>query len=188
MKKNGGSVVRRVPFQRVQSLIRAHIGACQVRQAVKARKGNQPDTLHFYPIPEYPFSSVAVDFCHLPEVRHRDNKLYNSVFVVVCRLTGYIQAIPCNENITSDQLASLFLDRVVSLISLPKEIFSDNNKLVDADFFRTVCELSGIEQWKSPVYRPQSNGRAERAVQVVVNSLRTFLEQVSSQVGKHKRT
>ena len=37
--------------------------------------------------------------------------------------------------------------------------------------------MSGVEQHSSVAYRPQSNGRAERAVQSIVNSLRQYLEQ-----------
>ena len=39
--------------------------------------------------------------------------------------------------------------------------------------------MSGIEQHKGVVKRPQSNGRAEAVVKAVVNSLRRFLDQRS---------
>ena len=128
-----------------------------------------------------------MDFCHLPTVT-RSKVEYDSVLVVVCGLTGYVRAIPCNERMTSEQLASLFLEQVVSFFGLPKETFSDNDKVIDASFFSTLCKLSGIEEYRSPVYRARSNGRAERAVQVVIDSLRKFLEQVSAQKVKHKHT
>ena len=64
----------------------------------------------------------------------------------------------------------------------------DNDKIIDASFFSTFCKLSGIEEYHSSVYRARSNGRAERAVQVVIDSLRKFLEQVLAQKVKHKQT
>ena len=128
-----------------------------------------------------------MDFCHLPTVT-RSKVEYDSVLVVVCCLTGYVRAIHCNERMTSEQLACLFLEQVVSFFGLPKDIFSDNDKIIDACFFSTFCKSSGIEEYCSPVYRAHSNGRAERAVQVVVDSLRKFLEHVSAQKVKHKHT
>ena len=86
-------------------------------------------------------------------------------------------ALPCSTTITSSELASLFLTRFVTFFGLPKEIFSDVDKIMHADFFCTFCQLSGIEEYRSPVYRKKSNGRAERAVQVVVDSLRKLLQQ-----------
>ena len=86
-------------------------------------------------------------------------------------------ALPCSTAIASSELASLFLTRFVTFFGLPKEIFSDVDKIMHADFFSTFCQLSGIEEYRSPVYRKKSNGTAERAVQVVVDSLRKLLQQ-----------
>ena len=146
------------------------LGHCQVCQAVKGRKGLQPDTMHSYPIPEYPFSSISPDVCKLDEVK-QGAVVYDSVFVIVCCLTGYVMALPCSTSIFSSELASLFLTCFVTFFGLPKE------KIMHADFFSTFCKLSGIDEYRCPVYRRKSNGRAERAVQVVVDSLRKLLQQ-----------
>ena len=53
---------------------------------------------------------------------------------------------------------------------------SDNASIIKSAFFNTLCSLSGVEMHKSIIYRPQSNGRAERAVQSVIDALRTFLK------------
>ena len=100
--------------------------------------------------------------------------MYDSVFVILCRLTGYVMALPCSTTITSSELASLFLTHFLTFFGLPKEIFSDVDKIVHADLFSTFCQLSGIEEYRSPVYRKKSNGRAERAVQVFVDRLRNL--------------
>ena len=60
----------------------------------------------------------------------------------------------------------------MGVMGLPHEICSDPDHIITKDFFTTLCELSGVQQKQSPVYRRRSNGRAERAVQVVLDSLR----------------
>ena len=58
---------------------------------------------------------------------------------------------------------------------------SSNDKIISKTFFDTLCGMSGIEQHKGVVKRPQSNGRAKAAVKAIVNSLRHFLDQRSKQ-------
>ena len=59
-------------------------------------------------------------------------------------------------------------------------IYSDWDKLINAEFCKEVFKLTGIDEYKSPVYWPKCNGRAENAVQLVVNSLRKLLNQKHS--------
>ena len=60
-------------------------------------------------------------------------------------------------------------------MGLPNEIVSDNDHLISSSFLKTLCELVGIEQHFSIIYRPKGNGRAEAAVKAVVSMLRICL-------------
>ena len=111
--------------------------------------------------------------CHA----HRRDTEYDYVLVVVCRLTGYVIATPCQKSLTAEGLAELFLEKVVQFAGLPHTIFTDHDHLINAKFFHTLCSQAGVDVKNSPIYRPRSNGRAERAVQTVITSLRKFLMQ-----------
>ena len=159
--------------------ISAMIGSCAVCKMCKARGGLRPESCHSFPIPQYPFSSVSMDFCDMGQENATENRgvTYDYLLATVYRLTGYTMAIPCSRTITAPQLAELYLERVVGLMGLPNENFSDHDHLMTANFFMTLCDLSGVQQKQSPIYRPRSNGRAETAVQVVLDILRIFLAQ-----------
>ena len=58
---------------------------------------------------------------------------------------------------------------------LTREIQADNQSIIRSTFFNALCNRAGIEQAKSIVYRPKSNGRAERAVQSTINTLQQYL-------------
>ena len=58
---------------------------------------------------------------------------------------------------------------------MSREIYSDNQSIISSEFFDALCGLAGVTQAKSIVYRPQSNGCAERAVQSIRNALRLYL-------------
>jgi hypothetical protein len=155
------------------------LGRCHECQTTKARRGKQPDTCEFAPVPQYPFTSLAIDFCKLPECLQKSTgKKVDYLMVIVCRQTGYVLAIPCQEKgLDSKSAASLFLDRCVHMFGLPKEFICDNASIINSEFLKDSFAMSGVEQHSSVAYRPQSNGRAERAVQSIVNSLRQYLEQ-----------
>ena len=148
---------------------------------VKPRKGVQPDTCEYGPVPEYPFSALSMDFVDLPP-RTVHSVLYDYAFVCVCRLTGYVISVPCQKTIDARQLARLFLTRVMPVTGIPDKKFSDRDKLITSSFFTTLNELSGINMSQSAAYRPHANGRAENAVQMVIQSLR----KVIAQSGKKK--
>ena len=149
---------------------------CQVCQAVKPRRGKAPGTMDFFPIPEDVFSSLCMDFLELESVKGSDGKEYNYVLVIVCRLSGYIVAVPCQKSgLTAQSLAQLFLEKCICLMGLPNEIVSDQDHLISSKFFTTLCDLVGIQQHFSIIYRPKGNGRAEAAVKAIVNILRLAL-------------
>ena len=140
----------------LRAAISAMIGSCAVCKTCKARRGLQPESCHSFPIPEYPFSSVSMDFCDMGQENATEIRgvTYDYLFVVVCQLTGYTMAIPCSRTITAPQLAELYLERVVGRMGLPDETFSDHDHLITADIFMTLCDLSGVQQKQSPIYRP----------------------------------
>ena len=116
-----------------------------------------------------------MDFSKLPLVSVGDEK-FDDAFVIVDQLTGYTMAIPClGKGLNAEKAASLLLEKCFFFTGLPHEIMSDNDKVISKDFFETLCALSGSEQHKGVIYCPQSNGRAEVAVKLVVNSLRRYL-------------
>ena len=58
---------------------------------------------------------------------------------------------------------------------MPREVHSDNRFSISSKLFDALGGLAGITQAKSIVYRPQSNGLAERAVQSIITALRLHL-------------
>ena len=104
-----------MPYARPRETVNKALSDCVFCAQAKARRGPHPDSCKPCPVPSFPFSSVAVDFVDLPEVHNQSAKtemLANYVMVIVCRLTGYVMAIPCCKGgLTSRKAAELFLHR-----------------------------------------------------------------------------
>ena len=54
---------------------------------------------------------------------------YDSILVMVDRLTKYTHFIPCKATLTAEQLGYLVLDRLVRYHGIPKAFITDRDKL-----------------------------------------------------------
>ena len=169
--------VRNLSDDDLRDRVKEGVDACVVCAQSKVRGGPHPDSCEPFLVPSYPFASVPMDFVPLPEVRHPETRVKGDcAMVIVCRLTGYILAIPCRqEGLTSHKAAALFLHHCALFTGMPREIHSDTQSIISSGFFDALCGLAGIIHAKSIVYRPKSKGRAERAVQSIINALRLYL-------------
>ena len=140
-----------VPKRHWSDVVSAVVEGCPVCPATKHRRGTQPESNQPYPIPEYPFRSVCIDFCDLTSdpCTHRNTE-YDYVLIVVCRLTGYVIAVPCQKTLTSEELAEIFLERVVQVAGSPQTIFTNHHHLINVTFFGTLCSQAGIDVNKQP--------------------------------------
>ena len=127
------------------------LGRCHECQTTKARRGKQPDTCEFPPSPQYPFTSLAIDFCKLPECLQKNTgKKVDYLMVIVCRPTGYVLSMPCQEKgLDGKNAASLFLDGCVHMFGLPKEFICDNVSIINCECLRDSFAMSGVEQHSS---------------------------------------
>ena len=112
-----------MPYAQLRETVNKALSDCVVCAQVKARRGPHPDSCRPFPVPSFPFSSVAIDFVDLPVVRNQSTKteiLSKYALVVVCWLTGYVMAVPCcKEGLTSRKAAELFLHRCGFLMGIP---------------------------------------------------------------------
>ena len=160
------------------------VAHCPLCQTVKPDRTGQNKTLDYYPIPGEIFASLAVDFVDLPLVK-MEAEDFDCAMVIVCRLSGYVMAIPClKKGLTAKQAAWLFWRNCVHIMGLPVEIFSDKDHLIQSNFFKTLVALSGVSQYHSITYRPQGNGRAETAVRQVIELLRKHCWKSSHQLNQ----
>ncbi len=81
-------------------------------------------------IPETPWTSISMDFIvDLPK-----SKSFDSVFVVVDRLTNMAHFVPCNKTIIGKEMARLFLENVYKYHGLLDDIISDRGMKFTSKF------------------------------------------------------
>lgn len=88
------------------------------------------------PVPTAVWLSISLDFItKLPlSQEHLTQLRYDSILVVVCRLSKYIYFIPYKEASTAEELAYTFLLTVISYHGMPQELVTDRDKLFTSNF------------------------------------------------------
>ena len=115
----------------------------------KPQHGAHPDNQNFFPVPTYPFASIAIDFVELPATQFCGDN-YDYLMVIVDRLTDYVLALPCRKKgLMAEKAAELFLERCVFLMGLLKDITADNAGIINGIFWNTLFTLSGVEQCRT---------------------------------------
>jgi hypothetical protein len=100
---------------------------------------------------------------------------YDSIFVVMDRLTKYTHFIPYNEDFIVQSLAIIFVDRIVRYHRIPKAIISDKDKLFTSAFWKTLIAMLGIKLKLLTAFYPTTDGQTERMNQTLEVYLRYYV-------------
>jgi len=123
-------------------------------------------------IPEKSWMHILADFItKLPLAQE-----YDSILVVVNRLTKIVYFIPTTEKMSAEGLARLFRDNVWKLYGLPKSIISDRGPQFVIGLMQELNEMLGIKSKLSMVFYPQTDGQIERVNQELEQYLRMFID------------
>jgi len=99
-------------------------------------------------IPERPWMYISADFItKLPLAQG-----YNSILVVVDRLTKMVHFIPITEKTLAEGLTRLFRDNVWKLYRLPESIISDKGPQFTVGLMRELNRMLGIKSKMSMVF------------------------------------
>ena len=77
---------------------------------------------------------------------------FDSIIVIVNKLTKYTIIVPFKEPYKADQLAFVLLDRLIRDYSIPKSIISDRDKLFTLNYWKTLIAAIGTKLRMSTVY------------------------------------
>jgi hypothetical protein len=146
-----------------------YIALCDVCNRVKAEHQKPAGLLQPLPIPEWKWDNVGMDFITgLP----RTKSGYDSIWVVVDRLTKVAHFIPVKTTYTSARLAKIYMNRIVCLHGVPKSIVSDRGTQFTSHFWRQLHESLGTRLEFNTTFHPQTDGQTKRANQILEDMLR----------------
>ena len=83
---------------------------------------------------------------------------FDSIMVIVDKLTKYAIMVPFKESYKADQLAFVLLDRLIRDHGIPKSITSDRDKLFTSNYWKTLIAAIGTKLRMSTAYHLQTDG------------------------------
>jgi transposase InsO family protein len=121
-----------------------------------------------------PFETVAMDFI----VKLPLSEGYDSILTIMDHdCTKMTIFIPCNESISAEGVARLYLQHVFKNYGLPQKIISDRDTRFTGKFMRELCRILGIQQNMSTAYHPRTNGQSERSNQWIEQFFRFYIDE-----------
>jgi hypothetical protein len=104
----------------------------------------------------------------------RTQKGYDSIWVIINRLTKVTHFIPIKMMYTGPQLAELYISKIISLHGVPKKIVFDRGTQFTSKFYESLHEPMDTKLNFSLAYHPQTDGQIEQVNQILEDMLRTF--------------
>ena len=111
----------------------------------------------------------------LPVSTDWKGKSYDSILVIVNRLTKIVRYEPVKITINALSLAKVIIDIVVWHDGLLDSIITDQGSLFTLKFWSSLCYFLGIKRRLSTAFHPQTNGQTERQNSTMEAYLRAFV-------------
>ena len=109
------------------------------------------------PIPEWKWERIAMDFvAGLPKTMGK----YDSIRVIVDRLTKSDHFIPVKVTYNAEKLAKLYISKIVWLHGVPLSIISDRGTQFTSKFWKTLHAELGTRLDLSTAFHPQTDGQS----------------------------
>jgi IS30 family transposase len=148
--------------------IEEYVSLCDTIQRVKAEHQRPAGLLQPLKIPEWKWEEIRMDFIiGLP----RTQAGYDSIWVIVNRLTKVAHFIPVKTTYLGAKLAELYMSRIVCLHGVPKKIVSDRGSQFTSKFWEKLHESMDTKLNFSSAYHPQTDGQTERTNQILEDML-----------------
>jgi hypothetical protein len=146
-----------------------YVPLCDTCQRVKEEHQRPAGLLQPVKILEWKWEEIGMDFIvGLP----RTQAGYDSIWVIVNRLTKVAHFILVRTTYSSAKLAELYMSRIMFLHGIPKKIVSDRGSMFTSKFWEKFHESMDTKLNFSSPYHPQIDGQMERTNQILEDMLR----------------
>ena len=131
-----------------------------------------------------PFEVVAIGQYFITKLPESEG--YDSILTITDHNCSKVSIfIPCQEEISSEQMAALYMTHIFTRFGLPSKIISDRDLRFASKFSRELCWILGIQQNISTAYHPQMDGQSEQMNQWLEQYLRFWVNKQQDNWAKY---
>ncbi|GJY94077.1 putative reverse transcriptase domain-containing protein [Tanacetum coccineum] len=162
--------------------IATYVSKCLTCAKVKAEHQKPSGLLQQPEIPIWKWERITMDFItKLP----RTPSGYDSIWVIVDRLTKSAHFILMNKKYKMEKLTRLYLKEIVYRHEVPVLIISNRDPHFASRFWRSLQKSLGTNLDMSTAYHPETDGQSERTIQTLEDMLRACVIDFGSGWDKH---
>ncbi|GJS87546.1 putative reverse transcriptase domain-containing protein [Tanacetum coccineum] len=155
---------------------------CLTCAKVKAEHQKSSGLLQKPEIPIWKWERITTDFItKLP----RTPSGYDSIWVIVDRLTKSAYFILINEKYKMEKLTRLYLKEIICRHGVPVSIILDRDPRFASRFWRSLQKSLGTNLDMSIAYHPETDGQSERTIQTLEDMLCACVIDFGSGWDKH---
>ena len=156
--------------------VEAYVKGCDMCLALKAVRHKPYGDLQFLLIPTHSWKDLLMNFVTgLPILTDWKRDSYDSILVIVDRLTKMVDYKPVKITIDAQGLAEVIIDVIIRHHSLPDSIVTDKGSLFTSKFWLSLCYFLGIKRWLSTAFHPQTDGQIKRQNSIIEAYLQAFV-------------
>jgi hypothetical protein len=161
--------------------IARYVARCDTCRRVKAIHLKAAGPLQSLPIPTWKWEDISMDFI---VGLSRTAKGYDSIWVIVDRLTKVAHFLLVKTVHPVAVYAQLYIARILSLHGVPRTIVSDRGPQFVSKFWEELHKSLGTKLLHSLAYHPQTSGQTERVNQILEDMLRACVLDFSQKWGE----
>ncbi|KAJ1576003.1 hypothetical protein NDA11_005725 [Ustilago hordei] len=122
-----------------------YVASCPVCARYKAPRHRPYGLLQPLATPDRPWGSISLDFIEgLPPSKKYDSKTYDSILVIVDRLTKFAILAPTHKMVMAKQTAVLLYGHMVRLFGYPDHMVSDRGRQFISGAWKAFAEQMGV--------------------------------------------
>nr|GEW25671.1 putative reverse transcriptase domain-containing protein [Tanacetum cinerariifolium] len=162
--------------------IATYVSKCLTCSKVKAEH-QKPSGLLVQPeIPKWKWEKITMDFItKLPKTTNS----YNTIWVIIDRLTKSAHFLPIRENDPMEKLMKLYMKEVVTRHGVHVFIIFDRDGRFTSLLWQALHKALGTRLDMSTTYHPETSGQSERTIQTLEDLLRACVIDFGKSWDRH---
>jgi hypothetical protein len=174
-------------FPHMLKRIKEWTGECHLCKKAKASRHKPYGMIKPIQAPKYGGQVITMDFIvKLPKSKEpATGTEYDSILVMIDKLTKYGIFIPAMESWNADEVAYITLRHQVAYQDIPEQYITDRDKIFASKFWQTLIARLGTKHKLSTSYHPQTDGQTERVNQILETYLRLYVNDQQNNWVEH---
>ena len=170
-------IQQRYQFLNMRKAVEDYIQQCPTYAQNKSIRHKPYSKQQQIEAPQQAWQEITMDFIvKLPLSKDTITDIkYDSILVVVDKLTKYAHFIPWNEKGNTKDLAKVILKEIIANHGIPQSIISDKDKLFTSKFWNTWTQQLGTKIKLLTAYHPRTDRQTEQTNQTLEQYLRHYL-------------